>query len=219
MIAKARGAAGSAPALALALAVAVAATPRAAADSQSLPAASPSRVIDRTMVCRLAFGSVDVVASPRGAPNISGLAFAPSSGFALLNAGVRSDPLSDLVVAARPGVRSGNYRFPAAVYASSRRCVASRAAVPLARAGLPGPPTEFLSEGDCTADGRVLVRVRAVLAAPATWSRFDGAFIGARGRLVEADLAIRDQRTRSPLAFARVRRTGKTQVWTGTRCT
>jgi hypothetical protein len=170
------------------------------------------------MVCRLAFGSVDVVASPRGAPNIAGIAHAPSSGFALVNAGVRGDPLSDLVVAARPGFRSGNFRFPAAVYASSSRCRSSRVRVPLTLSGLPGPPTAFQAEDECTVAGRVLVRVRGLLAVPTQWRRVDSAFVGARGRLVEAQIALREQRTRRPLAFIKVGRTGKTQLWTSSRC-
>lgn len=184
------------------------------------PAVSPaaSRLIDRTMVCRFAFGSIDVVASPRGAPNISGIAFAPSSGFALVNAGVRGDPLSDLVVAARPGVRSGNFRFPAAVYASSSRCRSSRVRVPLTPSGLPGPPTALRAEDECIVAGRVLVRVRGLLTVPSQWRRFDSAFVGARGRLVEGQIALREQRTRRPLAFIKVGRTGKTQLWTSSRC-
>jgi hypothetical protein len=178
-----------------------------------------SRLIDRTMVCRLTFGSdVDVVASPRGAPNISGLAFSPSSGFVLVTSGPRGDLLSDLVVAARPGVRSAHTRFPAAVYTSSRRCSPSRVLVPLTLSGLPGPPTGFRAEGECTVNGRVLVRVRGLLTAPAEWRPVDNAFVGARGRLVEAQIALREHRTRRPLAFVKVGRTGKTQLWTSSRC-
>lgn len=176
-----------------------------------------SRVIDRTFACRLAYGSVDIVVSPRGARDILGGRFT-SSGYARVTSGSHGDPLSDLVVAARPGFRSPNVHFLAAVYARSRRCVASRAAVPLTLTGLPGPPTEFLSQGDCSVRGKVLVRVRAVLTAPATWRRLDSAFVGARGRLLEAELALRDQRMRRPLAFVRVGRTGKTQLRTSSRC-
>jgi hypothetical protein len=157
------------------------------------------------------------VVSPRGARDILGGRFI-SSGYARLTSGSHGDPLSDLVVAARPGLRSPNTRFLGAVYARSRRCVASRAAVPLALAGLPGPPTTFMSQSECFPDGRVLVRVRGVLAAPATWRRLDGAFAGVRGRLLEAEIALRDQRTRRPLVFIRIGRTGKTKLWSSSGC-
>jgi hypothetical protein len=178
---------------------------------------SASRRIDRTFLCRTAFGSVDVVASPRGANDILGGRFT-SSGYARVTSGSHGDPLSDLVVAARPGFRSPDIRFPAAVYARSGRCLASRTAVPLTLTGLPGPPNEFLSQSECIVDGRVLVRVRALLSTPSTWRRVDGAFVGARGRLLEAELAVRDQRTRRPLVVVRVGRTGKTQLWSSPRC-
>jgi hypothetical protein len=179
------------------------------------PAAS--RVIDRTFACRPGFGNLDVVASPRGAQEVIGGPFT-SSGYARVTSGKHGDPLSDLVVAARPGFRMPSIRFPAAVYASSRRCVPSRATIPLTLTGLPGPPTPFLSQGDCTVERRVLVRVRALLTAPATWGSVDAAFVGARGRLLEAEVAVRDQLTRKPLALVRVGRTGKTKLWTSSRC-
>jgi hypothetical protein len=179
------------------------------------PAAS--RVIDRTFACRPDFGNLDVVASPRGAQEVIGGPFT-SSGYARVTSGRHGDPLSDLVVAARPGFRMPSIRFPGAVYASSQRCVPSRATVSLTLTGLPGPPTMFLSQGDCTVARRVLVRVRALLTAPATWGSVDAAFVGARGRLLEAELAVRDQRTRKQLALVRVGRTGKTKLWTSSRC-
>lgn len=178
-----------------------------------------SRLFDRTLACTPAYGNLDVVASPRGAQEVLGGPFI-SSGYARVTSGPHGEPLSDLVAVARPGFRNPSTRFAAAVYASSRRCVPSRAAVPLTLTGLPGPPSEFLSQGECEPPlrGRVLVRVRALLTAPATWGRVDGAFVGARGRLLEAELAMRDQRTRKPRAFARVGRTGKTKLWTSSRC-
>jgi hypothetical protein len=175
-----------------------------------------SRVFDRTLACTPNYGNLDVVASPRGASELA----TPhtSSGYARVTSGPHGEPLSDLVVVARPGFRTPSTRFPAAAYASSRRCAPSRAAVPLTSRGLPGPPTPFVSHGDCTVDGKVLVRVRARVSSAAPWRRLDRAFVGARGRLVEAELAVRDMRTRTPLAFATVGRTGKTKLWTSSGC-
>lgn len=200
----------------LAASLAVAAE-RIVRDADRAETVTASRIIDRTFVCRLAYGSLDIVVSPRGAPDGVGGRFT-SSGYARLTAGSHGDPLSDLVVAARPGFRSPNVRFLGAVYARSRRCVASRATVPLALAGLAGPPTEFLTQGECFIDGRVLVRVRGVLSAPATWRRLNGAFVGVGGRLLEAEVAVRDERGRRPLAFVRIGRSGRTQLWTAQRC-
>jgi hypothetical protein len=188
------------------------------AASVTTSAAAPSRVIDRTFVCGLAYGSVDIVVSPRGTENLLGRAFTPSSGYVLVTSGQRGDPHSDLVVTARPGFRNPDYRFPAAVYARARRCVAARGKIPLMLGGLPGPPSKFSTESECLVEGRLLVRVRGVLAAPATWRRFDGAFAGVRGRLLEAEIALRDQRTRRPLIFVRIGRTGRTQLWSSPSC-
>jgi hypothetical protein len=204
-------------------------TPRPSASVQRVPAAltpfavnralarGASRVIDRTFACTPDFGNLDVVASPRGSREVIGGPFT-SPGYARVTSGRHGDPHSDLVVAARPGFRMPSIRFPAAVYASSRRCVASRATVPLTLTGLPGPPAAFLSHGDCTVERRVIVRVRALLPAPATWGSVGAAFVGARGRLLEAEMAVRDERTRKPLALVRVGRTGKTKLWISSRC-
>jgi hypothetical protein len=62
------------------------------------------------------------------------------------------------------------------------------------------------------------MRVRGVLSAPATWGRVGTAFVGARGRLVEAEVAVREQRTRMPLAFVRLGRAGQTRSWSSAGC-
>ena len=193
-----------------------AAGPLAAGGVTAAPAAT-SRVVDRTFVCTPSYGRVTVVASPRGSSELQGARFT-SSGYARVTSGPSSDPLSDLVVVARPGLRNSSSRFPAAVYASGRRCVASRSPVPLTRAGLPRAPVTWRSEAECTVRRRMLVRVRAVLSAPATWGRVGTAFAGVRGLVVEAELAVRDQVTGKPLAFVKLGRAGQTQLWSAPRC-
>jgi hypothetical protein len=182
-------------------------------------AAPLARVVDRTFVCSAPYGDVEIVASPHGATEVAGARFT-SSGYGRVTWGPSGDALTDLVAVARPGLRNGRTRFPAAVYASARRCAASRASVPLTGKKLPGPPTALLDEVDCVA-ARVLVRVRAVLTRTVSWRRLGssgGAYVGAQGPLAQAELAVRDARTRRPLAFIILSRTGNTKFWVSPDC-
>jgi hypothetical protein len=182
---------------------------------------SESRVIDRTFRCTPASGVASLVASPRGTRELDGRQFV-SSGYVRLTSGISADPLADLVAVAHRGHRNPTTHFPAAVYASLKRCSDVRSVVPLTSAGLPGPAVAFRKEAECVARQRMLVRVRAVLGAPARWGPLGGAFrgtyAGAGRRVVEANLVVRDARTRQPLAFATLSRSGRTQLWTSTRC-
>jgi hypothetical protein len=194
------------------------AAPRAAPQAPRSPAAAPETTFDRTFSCKPPYGSFDVVASPHGAIEVIGATFI-SSGYVRLTWGSGGDVLSDLGAIAHTGHRTSSTSFPAVAYVSSRRCVASRAFVPLAAIGLPGPAVRFSSEDECLVPGRVLVRVRARLAAPSTWRRVGTAFAGVRGRLRQAAIAAREQATGKPLAFAQLDRAGMTTVWTSARCT
>lgn len=184
----------------------------------STPAAS--RIVDRTFACTpIAYGGVrdlDLWASPpRTDPWIITAYLVARTGTTL--------PETDLVfVRASAQGKIGwttPYPGPAGMYANARRCAPSRANVPLSSNGLPGPPAGWFSEATCSLRGRVLVRVRAVLAAPAEWRRADKTFLGAQKRVVEASLAIRSERTGEPLAFMQVDKVGKTRLWTSSRCT
>ncbi|HSI98092.1 MAG TPA: hypothetical protein VK926_06985 [Gaiellaceae bacterium] len=185
------------------------------------PQQGASRVVDRTFMCSPRFGRVQVAAGPRGGRELVGTLFT-SPGYARVSSGPGGDPFADLVVVARPGLRNASTRFPGAVYASAGRCVAARAAVPLTPRGLQGPPLRVPSSEDCALRGRVLVRVRAVLATPARWGRLRGTvgrtYVGAAGRLVEGELAVRDPRTGSPLGYVKLDRRGRIQFWDSPRC-
>jgi len=185
--------------------------------SKSGAVAAPAAVFDRTFACMPSYGRFHVRASPHGASEVIGARFT-SSGYVRVSSGPGGDLLSDLVAAALPGFRTSSTRFPAAVYASSRRCVVSRAFVPLTRTGLPGPAVTWSTDDECTVRGRVLIRVRVGLGSAGTWGPVGTAFVGARGRVSEAALAVRDQTTGRPLAFAKLSRAGKTQLWTSPRC-
>lgn len=186
-----------------------------------IQAQQSARVVDRTFLCSPRHGEIDVVASPSGSPEVQGASFT-SSGYVRVTSGPAGDPLADLVAVARPGLRNGTTRFPAAAYASTRRCVASRASVPLRPRGVPGPPLPFRGDAECFVKGAVVVRVRAVLTTPAPWGRLRGSagatYGGAAGQVVEAQLAVRDARAGRPLAYATLDRSGRTRLWSSFHC-
>jgi len=180
---------------------------------------APSRTVDRTFACTplLAGGGreLDLWASPpRTDPWTIPAYLVARTGTTL--------PSEDLVyVRARTQGKIGwttPFSGPAGVYAHARRCSSTRASVALSAKGLPGPPTGWFSPVSCTLRGRVLVRVRALLAAPAGWGRAGPLFQGARKDVLEASLAIRSERTGEPLAFMTLNRAGETRLWSSSRC-
>ena len=189
----------------------------AEAHSSASEIVASATVFDRTFVCLPPYGTVDMVASPHGAIVVIGATFI-SSGYVRMTAGSNGDLLSDLVAIAHPGKRTSSTRFPAAAYVNSRRCVASRAFVPLTHAALPGPAATWSTSDECSVEGKVLLRVRAVLRASANWGPVGKNFVGVRGRLREAAFAVRDRATGKPLALARLESTGRTQLWTSAHC-
>ena len=180
-------------------------------------AAGSATVFDRTFACLPPYGSVDVRASPHDSREVIGATFI-SSGYVRATAGSNGELLSDVAAIAHPGKRTASTRFPAAAYVNSRRCVASRAFVPLTHAALPGPAATYLTSDECAVAGKVLLRVHAVLRTPATWGRVGTGFVGVRGRLRDGVLAVRDRATGKPLAFAKLDSAGKTQLWTSAQC-
>lgn len=190
--------------------------------SGSAATGAPLYVVDRAFACSPLYGEASFVASPRGTLEVQGERIV-SSGYARVSSGGELDALSDLVVVARPGPRNGGTPYAAAVYASIKRCAATRTRIPLSRAGLPGRPTRFRSEAECFVNARVLVRVRAVLAARAPWRRlggqFRGTYAGVAGRVMEGQLAMLDQQRGKPLAFATLDTRGKTRLWSSFDCT
>jgi hypothetical protein len=55
------------------------------------------------------------------------------------------------------------------VYARAGKCFLSRKRIPLEPTGLPGPPVAWMKSYTCTVTGRLVIRVRAVLATRAVW--------------------------------------------------
>ena len=187
---------------------------------------APSRVVDRTLVCTLVAPlggarDLDVSASPPIVDEFHNYTVPAQIGVGsgLVLAGSVANSSNRVFVRARLDQLEGVGRsVPPGVYASTRSCSATRAAVPLSSRGLPGPPVEFGKGVECEIRGRVLVRVRAVLQSSAAWRRVQGGYAGAREGVVEAALAVRTQRGRHPVAFIQLGRTGKTKLWTVGSC-
>lgn len=184
--------------------------------------AGASRIVDRTFVCKPMMyggvGDVDVRATP---PETDPVGFSMSAHLVVRTG--TTLPTGDLVfVRAQAQERIGRtspFPGPAGVYAHVKRCSPSRARADLTAAGLVGPPVRFASDLTCSVRGRVVVRVRARLAAAADWRRaYEPFLIGARGRVEEASLAVRGASSGAPLAYMTVDRSGGTRLWSSSRC-
>jgi hypothetical protein len=181
-------------------------------------ARTSTTVLDQTLICATEQGDVDVMASPRG-----DLAFATarteSSGYLGVGSG-QVNQLNGLVVVRARAEKStvGSAHAPQGVYGRAGKCFLSRKTVPLKATGLPGPPVQWAKSYDCTVRGRLIVRVRAVLASGASWRRIDKFYFGARANVVSAELAIRSERTGKPLGFGTLSSAGKTRLWIAGSC-
>jgi hypothetical protein len=210
--------------LVLALAVGSAATLDAGVRPQATPAAG--RVIDRTFRCTpgTLYGGVrqfDVTAKPRGSLGNGGRSDDVSPGYVSVGSGLASGTFDDLVFARsrleeRRAAPSGSW--PAGVYADMRRCRAVRVSVPLSAKGLPGPPVRFEQDADCDVRGRVLVRLRAVLEAPAPWRSATPPYAVARRNVVQVKIAVRSERTRRPIGLLALDPAGGTRLWVSGGC-
>jgi hypothetical protein len=175
-------------------------------------------VLDRTLVCTTQYGDVDVMASPKGSQAFA-TAQMESSGFVGVGSG-QVDQLNSLVTVRARAERSeiASARAPQGVYARAGRCFLSRKTVPLTSKGLPSPPVAWEKSYSCTVRGRVVVRVRAVLATAASWRRIDTSYFGAKANVVSAALAVRSERTGKPLGYGTLSSAGKTKLWVAGSC-
>jgi hypothetical protein len=185
-----------------------------------------SRIVDRTFRCTpsvLVGGGglrdLDLVSRPRGAHEFIGWQNpAPSPGYVGVGTGGHN-PTAELVsVRADAWERFRTRRVPEGVYASAGRCTPTHVSVPLSSAGLAGPPVAWSEDVSCPTNGRVLVRVRAVLQSTAPWQRIDGTYVGARRTVAEAKLAVRAERGGRPIALLELARSGQTRLWTSSTC-
>jgi hypothetical protein len=106
---------------------------------------------------------------------------------------------------------------PPGVHVATARCTPTGARIALSQTGLAGLPVHYDKTVNCYLSGRVLVRVRARLAAPTRWGRVDGTYGGVQRRVLESWVAVRAERPAAPVAFARMRGSA-TSVWYSERC-
>lgn len=142
----------------------------------------------------------------------------PSPGFVGVGSGAW-EPRSELVsVRARAWRRFRAVRSAQGVYANSIRCTPSQTAVPLGTRGLPGSPIRWAEHATCLARGRVVIRIRAMLERAAPWKPAGARYVGARSNVVEAELAVRSERSERPLAYIELARRGSTKLWLSPAC-
>lgn len=114
--------------------------------------------------------------------------------------------------------------FRASVSLTPRRaCAASSVRVPLSSRGLDGGPADYFGdEYACVSPARVVVRVRATFAQPATLTldRSQGVLRTrrAQGAVREAQVAVRTTSGR-PLAYASASSSGTSRIFTAKGCT
>jgi len=182
-----------------------------------LVAATSQATLDRTFVCSTEHSDLDVMASPRG-----DYAFATartvSSGFLGLTTGSSGARANLVHVRARREKSDvGAAAVPEGVYAGAGRCFLSRKTVALTSRGLAGPPVVWRKDYTCTVRGRLVVRVRAEVAATG-WRRTDPDFFGVRTSVTKATLAVRSERTGKPIAFGTMDTAGRTKLWVARGC-
>ncbi|HVM16589.1 MAG TPA: hypothetical protein VM290_03315 [Gaiellaceae bacterium] len=178
-----------------------------------------ARIVDRTFACRTQSRMPMKVRSfPAGKVIQSATSTTIAPTWFAVGAGPFGGPWPFAVVRVARFARAPEWGGPpaAGAFVDPRRCVPTRRTIPLARTGLPGPPYEYDKVANCAGATRVYVRMRAVLAAPARWSRLTSDYTGARGGVSEAAIAVRDDRG-SPLAFMQLRGT-TSRLWLAGRC-
>lgn len=151
------------------------------------------RVLDRTLVCAMGQGWVNVGASP--------------------DAGVTPG-----VVVVTGNSTGATFPFVSVdtergAYIDRKHCRSTSIRVPLTPKGLPGPPAVTNTDAACPTPGRVLVHIRYEYLP----GRHAKGYVG--GRLRSASLAVRLYKTKRPLAFAKLTANGtKSQFFSAASC-
>jgi len=181
-------------------------------------ARTSTTVLDQTLICTPQYGNVDVMDSPKGDQAFA-TAQMESSGFLGVGSG-EVNQLNSLVAVRARAEQSGiaSAHGPQGVYGRAGRCFLSKKPVALTSSGLPGPPVAWAKSYGCTVRGRVVVRVRAVLATSAFWRRVDERYFGARANVVSAQFAVRSEKSGKPLGFGTLSSAGGTKLWTAGSC-
>lgn len=205
-----------------------------ALQAQARPQAPAARVVDRTMVCAagLSGGIYEVEAQARAGAVKRGSSWAKpattivttgntgSAAQALDNTlawAIAGKPTPDATVIPDP---FGNFSYPIRAWgtlAMTNRCRVSRARPPLSARGLRGGAVDALGQiFDCPSPRRILVRVRAVLAADSSLSTRRGN-LGTTTPLTEARVLVSTQAGKR-LAYAEVAASGRARLFTAPSC-
>jgi hypothetical protein len=205
-----------------------------ALQAQARPQAAAARVIDRTMVCAAALsgGIYEVEASAQAGADKRGSSWhkpaiamvttgsTASAGEALDHAlawTIAGTPTRDAPVIPDP---FPGFSYPIRAWgtlAMTTRCRVSRARPALSSSGLRGGRIDALGGTfDCPSPRRVLVRVRAVLAADSSLSIRRGN-LGTTTPLTEARVVVSTQKGKR-LAYAEVAGSGRARLFTAPSC-
>jgi hypothetical protein len=178
-------------------------------------------VVDRTMVCMTAFGGgvPDRVRTVRiGVTAAHGVE--PQRYFAAFDLGTGEFGSFAGLVSVESGETAG--RQPA-VLINPLRCTRVATRLPLPRQVRLAQTVDF--RAGCKlldAPARIAVRLRAVMQSPTGWTAYrdrSGSYLRARGRALEAQLAVSTHPGRAPIAFASFDRSGAARFFAVPRCT
>jgi hypothetical protein len=175
-------------------------------------AATPARIIDRTLVCRISgIGSPDVVRylTVSAAPYDPGFDVAPQ-----MNVGEGAVGTPGWGAYVRTGPAGEQNQEPTGQVTLPRlaagRCANTRLRIPLSSKGLRGGPVGEDNRYRCNVPAKIIVRVRAIFKRPTVF-RVDPRFPSnenAKGNITVAYLAVTTLRGRKPMAFASVQDDG-----------
>lgn len=180
--------------------------------------AQRSAVIDRTMVCTTGFAGgvpdrIRTITASVGARHGSEPAqFDPSVS---LNTGAGSGGSALVIVYTQEAPRVSPYLF-----INRRRCSQLTTRVPLLSEERSVQAVDF-SAGCRMLDAppRIVVRMRAVLDAPGSWSVYRRHYLRMRAKALEAFITVRTHPGRKPIAFGSFARDGSARFYRGPRCT
>jgi hypothetical protein len=175
-----------------------------------------SRIVDRTFVCTVTEsrgGYPDPVVRERIIRVSTVAETADFAGRAFVY-DKHADFDSVLWMQSRPQVGT---QGPGGIGVNRKRCTwARQLRIPLSAAGL-REPTRFNEGFDCSVPRRILVRVRAVMKRPVSWTAL-GEYLRVGAAISQAQFALRTQANRRPLAFGVIDQNGQTTLAVSARC-
>ena len=191
-----------------------------------------TRMVDRTVVCAPMLSYLapnerefSLFAEPQQSyPASLGLPARTSPSLAFVESGAfgPSSRLVSVLTRRHPGWRPGAGPAGAGVLIHRTRCRPTTTRVALTPRGLPGPPTLWAKEHECRLRGRIVVRVRAELQAPAQFRIINRSYVGVGTvgvgtNVVRATIAVKAAATGKMLGLARIDET-TSSTWISGAC-